>query len=171
MGLFDVMTDAWNGSDNMWGDLAATPIDVLGQIPAVGGLFKAALGDGKSAAGFVNTMTGADKEKPGEATGNVGNKIGTLLGGALGLVGGPGGAALGGALGSTAGGWLAGMLGADDVEAQRARKDPELPFGLMDPRPLPGEVGAGYQQHPGGGGGLLDRWGGEGLGPVNPWIL
>jgi hypothetical protein len=114
--IINTATDAWNGSNKVWGDVAATAVDTAEMIPEVGGIIKGAVGDGKEVGGYVNQLTGADEEGPTQ--GNVGNHVGTVLGGAAGLALspflGPMGVAEGAALGSTAGGWLADTLGLGD---------------------------------------------------------
>ena len=125
MGVMEILSsagstvsDCWNGSNKMFGNYAGTVAETL----AMGGIN---IGDGKSVAAKVNAMTGADKEK--EGSGNLGNKIGTVLGGLAGLALGPTGVAGGAMLGSTAGGWIANMLGGGEEAAKNPSAAPAAP--------------------------------------------
>jgi len=116
------MGHAWDGNAAAVGDTAGILMSVAGQVPEIGGL----LPDFEETSGAVNDFLGIDSKE--EVDGNLGNHIGTVLGGAAGFLGGPGGMAVGAGIGSAAGGWLAEMLGDDSNKTtlQRERRVPHV---------------------------------------------
>jgi hypothetical protein len=103
----DHAVNCWTGNPDMDGSTAGVLAEGASHVPGVGALVPS----GEEASSWTNRQMGHGPHR--ETQGNIGNHVGTVVGGlagaASGLIvpGGLGGAAVGMNLGSRAGGWLA----------------------------------------------------------------
>lgn len=136
-------SSAWDGNEGMWGDAAAATAGMLGAglgaIPGVGSALKMLVPDAKEARDWTNEALGANPNDKSE--GNMGNHIGSVLGGLAGTIFGPMGMVGGAALGSAAGGWISDLFGGDE---KTATKSPTA--APVNPMLGPALVGGGWQQ-------------------------
>jgi hypothetical protein len=92
---YNTIKAAWNGDPGAAGDAAQYGVDVLHNLPGVGGF----LPDGSEAKSAVDTLDGAAGQSAPAGGGSEGNHLGTIAGG---ILGGP----IGAVDGSELGGWL-----------------------------------------------------------------